>query len=237
MSTTSPRAPGARAKFEVAAAILADLDREVAALALEASEGKDGAAKALADHRGRIDHAQRDVTELRGAVMLAARLDREAAAAATAGMRAEQLSVFRKAMKTRDKEMATVLEAAAAMAAAYGRYSEATLDAQTAVPSGTVVPGLMVGPEGLYGPAFGPCKFLILAELYRLGPDRRDGIGRIVLPFARPATESTRLDHAAIPPGLDEFKAANRVIVTEIERQVATLDAQAMAAALKEVAA
>jgi hypothetical protein len=225
------RTPAAREKLAAAEATLAGLEADVGSLALEASEGKAGAEKALAAHRARIDQAARNVDELRRAVGLAERLDREADAAGAAKMRAEQLGQFKLAMKAREEAMAAVLAAGSAMAAAYGEYSEATLRAQIAVPTGTAVPQMGIGPNALYGPAFGPCERLILAELYRLAPARADGIGRFVLPFAKPISEMLRNQPDAIAPGIGELRAANQAIMQEIEAQVSALADREMTAA------
>jgi hypothetical protein len=190
--------------------------------------------KRLAGLRDQIATAARDVTELERAHELAARLDRESSAASAASMRADQLEAFKSAMGACEETIGAVLEAAAAMASAYGKYSEATLSAQIAVPAGTVIPMMLVGPNGLYGHAFGPCERLILAELWRLGPERGDGIGRIVLPFAK-SVSVLSTNHRALPPGIDEMRAANGAIVADIEAQVKKLNAEAVGAS--EVAA
>jgi hypothetical protein len=225
-----PRAPAVRAKLDQAEEVLADLTAALASLALEASEGKRDAEKALAAHRIKIEAAERQVSELRGALVLAERLDREAAAAAGAVMHAEQFTAFKAAMLAREKAMGAVLEAAKTMAAAYGRYSEATLAAQIAAPSGTAIPQMAIGTDGLAGPTFGPCERLILAELYRLAPERGDGAGRFVLPFAKP-TNVFYPDPTAIPPALSEFIKADQIIIDHIEKQIAALDQHAMATA------
>jgi hypothetical protein len=227
----SPRAPAAREKLAAAEAGLAGLEADVGVLALDASEGRAGAEKALAAHRGKIETAERQVSEMRRAVALASHLDQKAAAAAAASMRVDQLAEFKKAMTGRDKSMARVLELFGAAAKEYGRYSEATLAAQIAVPVGTVIPVMAIGPNGLYGPAFGPCERLVLAELYRLAPERQDGVGRFVFSFCKPSSEQTRGQPAAIKPGIDELLAADNAIIAEIEAQVEKLNAQAMRAA------
>jgi hypothetical protein len=228
---SGPRAPAARAKLDEAERELADLEASVAALALDASEGKAGAEKALGGHRSKIDQAARTVDELRRAVSLAERLDRQAAVTAAERMRGEQLAEFKKQLAARQKAMAAVLKAAADMAAAYGEFSEATLRAVVAVPMSTVVPQMAIGPNGVYGAAFGPCERLVLAELYRLAPERQDGIGRFVLPFAKPSSEQTRGEPTAIRPGIEELSAANSAIVANISEQIDKLNDQAARAA------
>ena len=225
------RAPAARSKLHLAEETLASLMAEVASLALEASEGKGGAERALAAHRLKVEAAERQASDLRRAVELAERLDREASATAAARMRREQMVAFQASMQIREREMAAVLEAIATAAAAYGRFSEASLSAQIAAPTGTSVVPMTMGPEGLYGHAFGPCEQLILSELYRLAPERADGLGRFVVPFAKPFAEAVRHNPAAIPPGIDAMRAASQAILADIEKQISALDQRAMAAA------
>jgi hypothetical protein len=73
-----------------------------------------------------------------------------------------------------------------------------------------------------------------LAELYRLAPERADGIGRFVLPFAKPTSELLRHKPEAIPSGIDEFRAADKAIVSEIEAQVGALADREMTIASTE---
>jgi hypothetical protein len=147
-------------------------------------------------------------------------------------MRSEQLVEFKRQFAAREKAMAAVLKAAADMAAAYGEYSEATLLSVGAVPSGTNVPPMSIGPDGLYGAAFGPCDRLILGELFRLAPGRHDGVGRFVLPFAKPPSEMVRGKPEAIPAGIDEMRAADDAIIADIAKQIEHLDEAAMRFAL-----
>ena len=231
------RAPAAREKLNSADGVLAELEATVGALALEASESVAGAEKALAAHRSKIEMAERQASEMRRAVALAERLDREAVAAGAATMRAEQLSELTAAFADREKEMGAVLAAAAAMAKAYGRFSEATLRAVAVVPSGTVVPVMGIGPHGVYGPAFGPAGNLILAEFYRLAPERKDGVGRFLLPFCKPMSELTRLQPQAIPAGIDEFTAADKAILADIAIQIERLNGRDLDVATKGLAA
>jgi hypothetical protein len=223
MQPNAPRAPAVAVKLAEADALLSELEASVAPLALAESEGVVGAKRDLQALESKIEAAKRERHKLRSAHRHALDLDRKANASAAARMRSEQLAAFRSEMQTREKEMVAVLEAAATMAKAYGRYSESTLSAQIAVPSGTSIPPMAIGPNGLYGPAFGPCERLILAELYRLAPSRADGIGRFVLPFSKPTSEMVRLKPEAIPPGIDEFIAADEAIIRELESQVLAL--------------
>lgn len=232
-----PRAPAAREKLASAETLLNALASQTGALVLEASEGGAAAEKALAAHRSKIDAAQRSVSELLQAVGFAEKQDRLASAADMARIRAAQFAEFEAAMAERKQGMAKVLAAAAAMAEAYAEYSAASLRAQIAVPSGTTVPPMMMGPEGLYGPAWGPCERLVLAEIYRLAPARQDGAGRFVVPFARPLSETVRNNPGAIPAGLDEFTRADQVIVNDIARQIERLNGAEIAAIEQKEAA
>lgn len=228
----TPRAPAIAEKLEAARAMLTAHAGEVAQTVLDVAEDVQGAPKRLFDLRAKISTAEREVGELEKAHELAARIDRQAHAATATHMRTEQLIAFRKEFEARETAMAAVLKAAAAMASAYGEYSEATLRAAAVIPSGTTVPPMMVGGEGTYGAAFGPCERLILAELYRLAPLREDGIGRFVLPFSKPPSEQLRGNHPAIPAGIDELRAADAAILADISRQIENLDEAAMRFAL-----
>lgn len=227
----APRAPAVREKLDCALGALAELEEQVAEYALEAAERKAGAADKLAGHRAKIEAAKTAADELAAALRLAEKLDRRNAAAGAAEMRAEQLAEFKKEFAAREKAMGAVLDAAAAMAKAYGEYSEATLRALAAAPTGTVIPPMFMGPENSYGPAFGPGERMILAELYRLSPERSDGIGKFVLPFARPSSEMTRNKPEEMPAGIDELRAAHEAIISSVARQVDRLDETAKHAA------
>lgn len=233
MTTTAPRAPGIAEKLEAARAILAAHNGEVAQTVLDAAENVPGATKRLCDLRANISTAELAVFELEKAHELAARIDRQSDVAAATRMRGEQLVEFKKAMTAREKAMARVLELFGEAAKEYGRYSEETLRAAVAVPSGTVAPPMMIGTtDGFAGNAFGPCERLILAELYRLAPEREDGVGRFVMPFAKPPNEQTRGQPAAIKPGIDELLAADKAIIADIAQQIENLDEAAMRFAL-----
>jgi hypothetical protein len=227
----APRAPAARARLEQAQRTLAELDADVASLALEAVEGKPGAEKALTAHRGKIDGAQHLVSELRRAVDLGERLDRETAAVAAATARTEALAEFTKRMSAREKAMAKLLELGTAMAGTFAEFAELTLAAQMAAPAGTSIPQMAIGPNGMFGPAFGRCENLLLAELWRLAPQRSDGT-RFVLPFAKP-TNVLNLNPAKQPHGMDEFRAAHRAILANVSRQISELNDRAITAASK----
>jgi len=223
-----PRAPAVAAKLEAAADLLHTLEQDVGQFVLDAAEGVPGAAKRLADLRTTISAAQRDVGELQQALALAEKLDRQSAATDTAKMRGDQFEAFKRTLSAREKAMAAVLKAGADMAAAYGEFSEVTLAAVTAVPSGAVIPQMAIGPGGVYGPAFGPCERLILAECWRLAPQREDGIGRFVLPFARPESEMVRDKPEAMRPGMEELRTADAAIIASVAAQIDKLNAAAM---------
>ena len=227
-----PRAPAIAEKLEAARAMLAVHAGEVAQTVLDAAENVPGALKRLTELRTRISTGELAVAELEKAYELAARIDRQAIASAATQMRGEQLAAFSEALEQRESAMDRVLKAGAEMAAAYGEYSEATLRAASVIPSGTTVPPMAIGGEGLFGSAFGPCERLIQSELYRLAPERADGIGRFVLPFAKPPSEQFRGNHPAIPAGIDELRAADAAILVDISRQIENLDEAAMRFAL-----
>ncbi|MCW2218311.1 hypothetical protein M2232_001843 [Bradyrhizobium japonicum] len=230
-SASGPRAPAVRLKLETAQAELAALDAEVATLTLDDAEEKPGARKALTAHRSDMQTAERRVDELKRALALAEKFDRQAAALGATAMRAEQFAVLRKTFDTRETAMADVLKAAADMAKAFGAYSEASLKAVSVVPVGATVPQMAVGPDGAYGTVFGPCELLILAELWRLAPDRKDGTGRFILPFAKPVMEMTRNKPEAMPEGMAEFKAAHAALLANISEQIEHLNETTMRAA------
>lgn len=231
---TKSHAPAAASRLAQAEATLGELENSLGPLSLAASENESGAEKKLAQLETQIGAARRELQKLQSAHSHAVLLDRRNTASAAAKLRDEQLADFTAAMQARGKEMAAVLQAAATMAAAFGRYSEQTLRASISAPIGTVIPAMAIGPNGSYGPAFGPCERLILTELWRVAPERKDGAGRFILPIAR-SPSITNTDRAAFSPALEEFATANRAIVAEIATQVEQLNG-AMAAATKEAA-
>lgn len=230
ISRPALRAPAIRARLDAAELVLASHNHEVAQTALDVAENLAGAPKRLFDLRAKISTAEREVAELEKAHALAETIDRQSAVTAAANMRAEQLVEFKKQFAAREKAMALVLKAAADMAAAFGEYSEATLRAAVAVPTGTVAIAMSIGAEGHGGIAFGPADRLVLSELYRLAPERHDGIGRFVLPFAKPPNEMMRGLPTDIAPGLDELIAADAAIVANIEAQIKKLNDEDVAA-------
>jgi hypothetical protein len=231
MSVTPPRAPAIAEKLEAARAMLIAHNSEIGQTVLDAAENVPGALKRLTELRSKISTAEREVFEYERAYDLAAKRDRVTAATAATQMRGEQLAEFKKEIAAREKSMARVLELFGEAAKEYGAYSEATLRALVAVPAGTFVPAMAIGAEGFAGPAFGPCERLLLAELYRLAPDRQDGAGRFVMPFCKPPSEQARGKPAAIQPGIEALLAADTAIVADISQQIEKLDAQAIRAA------
>lgn len=228
---TTARSSAPRAKLDQAERTLADLQQQTNVLALEAAEGKPGADKLLAVHRGKLELAQRIVAELRGAVALAERLDREADAHAAASSRAEQLSAFKEAMADRGEAMVTMIEAAGTMAKAFGQFILASERARALVPDGTALPDIHVGQHGLCGRSFGPLDRLIAAEMWRLAPSRGEGTNaHIALPFAAPVTEQQRFRPDAIPAALPEFQAAEAANIAAVEQQVEQINAAELAA-------
>jgi hypothetical protein len=217
------RAPAVAEQLASVEGVLAQLESQIAQCALDESEGVSGAAAKMTALNAKVSAQRAERHKKRQAHRLALALDRKTDAAAAARMRSEQLANFKANCQAREQAMTAVLTAASAMAKAFGDFSEATLKAAISTPSGTSVPPMAIGPSGAYGPAFGPCERLVLAELYRLAPERADGIGRFVLPFAKPTSELLRHKPEAIPPGIDEFRAADQAIVREIEAQVGAL--------------
>ena len=228
-NTLPPRAPAVREKLGRAEEVLAQLEADVAALALDASEGVAGAEKALAAHRSRIEMAERQESEMRRAVALAERLDREAAAGSAVAMHAEQLAAFRNHVGSREKAMKRGLEHAAEMAKAFAEFTVMTEAMVGVLPSGTAFPVMAMGENGLSGNLLSSCEKLLLAEMFRLG-DASNG-RRAPIPFSKPQTVSMRDNPGEIPPGIEVLKAAHQAMLRDIEQQVAKLDAEIMNAA------
>ncbi len=225
------RAPAAREKLQLAEAVLAELEADVALLALEASEGKSGVDKALASQRSKIEAAVRSVSELKRAVTLAEKLDRQTAAGEAARMRADQLAAFHKHGKERLAAAEEILKAAAVMALAMQRYGIATQQMVGVVPAGTALPIMSLGQNGIYGGALGNLELLLTSEFYRLGAGLEPFNGqRFYIPFAKQPTLGST-DHRVMQSGIDAFRDAQAAIVTEIEGQIAKIDATDMSTA------
>jgi hypothetical protein len=230
-----PRAPAIAAKLNQAEALLKELEQETAILSLEEFEGKPGAAKALASHRAKLEMAELQASELRQAVALAERLDREAVANAAVASRAEQFARFQKPMAASDKKMAKMLGTVALLSSEFADFCEDRLEAAQATPGGTSPALVNMGPNNTYGATWSDCGRLIQAELWRTAPLRRDGKGRFVLPFATPPIHSST-DHTTLPPAIDEFRRAEQIVISDMARQVSDLDKRELSAATKKVA-
>jgi hypothetical protein len=224
-----PRAPAVAAKLDAARAVLQDLECDVGHAALEAAEGEPGAAKRLADLRSKISAAEREVSELTRAHELAARLDREGVAAGAIKMRGEQLAAFKGHMADRENAMATAIEHSGKMAIAFAESLMHSEKMISVLPSGTAMPTLSMGENGLSGNILGACDSLLLAEMYRVGAQHaQPGRGLPVLPFSRPRIVQLRDEPGKIPPQIETLKEAHAVVLREIEGQVTKLDSQAM---------
>lgn len=226
-----PRAPAARAKLQQAEAVLAELEADVATLALEASEGKAGADKALAGHRSKIELAACSVSELRRAVHLAEKLDRKSAAGEAERMRADQFGAFLKHGKERLSAAEDIFKAAAVMATATQRYGVATQQMVSVLPAGTSLPIMSMGRIGEFGGALSNLELLLSAEFWRLAADADVPYGkRFSVPFARQPTMGNA-DHRTMEPAAIVFGEAHAAIISEIEAQLAKIAAKAMTAA------
>jgi hypothetical protein len=226
------RAPAIAAKLAQADAVLKELEQETAILSLEEFEGKPGAAKALSQHRAKLEMAERQASELQQAVKLAEFLDRQAIANAAVASRAEQFATFQKPMARSGNTMAKILETATLLSSLYAEFCEERLESAQTMPGGTSAPLVNMGPNNVYGASWSDCGRLIQAELFRTAPLRRDGAGRFVLPFATPPIHSST-DHRSLPAAIDEFRKADAAVLAEISRQVSDLDKRAMTAAQK----
>lgn len=224
-----PRAPAAREKLGRAEESLTQLEADVAVLALDASEGKAGAEKALAAHRSRIEMAERQVSEMRAAVKLAERLDREADAGAAAQMRAEQFAVFEKAAAARIDAMSEVLALIGKASAVYARYVNASAEMATALPTGTHLPPMHF--EGYSGHFLGNGEALIGREAFRLAsPGAKP-------PFAKLPSLSAGDNVGAMRPGVEILREAHTAVLNSVKAQVERLDAAALDQATRTEAA
>jgi hypothetical protein len=191
--------------------------------------------KRLTVLRRERDEARNAVEEMEAGLAVSQRRDREAIASAAATSRAEQLAVFKTAMAGRERAMAKALDALGVFARAYADYSQATLTAMESIPSGTHAPQVAMGPLGGYGSSWSNCERMLLAELFRIAPERKDGIGRLIAPFAKAPLHSDT-NHRTLPDAISEFRKADATVLAEIARQVSDLDKRAMIAAQKAAA-
>jgi hypothetical protein len=232
---SQPRSPAIAAKLAQAEAVLKELAQDTAILSLEEFEGKPGAAKALSQHRSKIEMAERQASELRQAVALAERLDREAVASAAAVSLSEQAKVFRADMEDREGDFVSALDHIGKAAQHLISYARKTLKAGGSVPSGCTVPVMMVGNQKQEH-AFGFCKALLDAEWYRHIPPAGEG----QLPLGLPYGEHPKFGHTdptSIRPSAEDFHDANEAIIRSVEAQASAISARAMAAASANKAA
>lgn len=220
-----PRAPAARIRLEAAQTALSTLFLERDALALNSLEGKPGADKALASHRTKIEAAERDVTELNGAVNLAERLDREVDAHASIEMRGEQFALFEKAAEARVDAMAEVLAAIEKATVAYGNFVKATEQMAVALPTATALPPLHF--DGYAGHFLGNGEALIGRESFRIaGPGPKP-------PFAKMPALSAGDNTAAMRPGIEILREAHTAALNSVKTQCERLDKDALDRATK----
>lgn len=225
---SAPRAPAVREKLDCALGALAELEEQVAELALDAAERKPGAADKLAGHRSKIEAAKTAVDELRAALRLAVKLDRRSDAAAAATMRVEQFSIMKQRAEVRLKAVATIMEAVATAAKAYNEYALATNQMVVAIPTGTRLGQIHIGRNGYGGSWIGDLKDLIASEAYRVAPIDAHGRGAR-LPFAN-APEITSTDPGKFPPAIDLMTDAQQAVLRDIEGQMQRLNAECLAA-------
>lgn len=222
------RAPACAAKLEAARASLRGLRSEVGPARLAADEGAaPTSAKELNDLRARIADAEREVLELEEALKLALRLDQRAEFAARAKTRSQQLIAFQKHGAERVAAVHELCDASAAMAVAYQKYGLATRLMAGVLPSGTNMPPMGLGADGVLESAVGNLERLLSAELYRCSQADADG-QRFVVPFGKPPTLNST-DPAKCPPCAEIFAEAQQAIVTEIRGQLARMEAAEVA--------
>lgn len=223
------RAPAVEEKLACALGALAELEEQVAEYALEAAERKPGAADKLAGHRAKIEAANTAASELRGALRLARKLDRQADAGAAAQMRAEQLAVFEKAAAARIDAMSEVLALIGKASAVYARYVNASAEMAAALPTGTHLPAMHF--EGYSGHFLGNGEALIGREAFRLAsPGAKP-------PFAKLPSLSAGDNVAAMRPGVEILREAHTAVLNSVKAQVERLDAAALDQATRTEAA
>jgi len=229
------RATAIGEKLEAARAVRASLDPEIAQAALEAAEGVRGADKRLADLRARVASVDRDVSEATLAYDLARQLDRRAEIAGRAQMRETQLADFAGHARGRDAAVDEMCGAIETFAKAFARYVNLTLKLTGALPLGTSMPQLGMGPNNAFGSALGDLSSLMAAEAFR-HVDMSSPV-RAALPFAKAPTLGLANNPAAVPPASDAFKEATAAMLGEVSAQVARLNSEdATALGTKEAA-
>lgn len=213
------RAAQVRASHEAALSVLTELEGEVAQFALDAIERQPGAAEKLAAHREKIDAARRAADELRAALDLAERLDRETDAVGAATLRAEQLALFERTGAERVQAMTEIIQCVATSAEAFGRYVAASRRMVDAVPVGTRLP-LMTFGNGTGGNWLGDGEFLIGREAYRLA----ELSGAPKLPFAKPPPLAHGTAAERMQPATEILEETQAAVLRELTGQVANLN-------------
>jgi hypothetical protein len=214
------RAAAARTRLEAVEAVLSELLDERDALALDALEAKPGADKALANHRAKIETAERVVSEMAGAVKLAERLDLEADAVGVATLRAEQLAAFERFGAERVKAMTEIIQCVAKSTKAFDRYVIATRAMVDAVPTGTRLPVMGFGGDGNSGNWLGDGEILIGREAYRLA----ELAGAPKLSFAKPPPLSHGTSAKKMQPAAEILEETQAAALRELTGQVARLN-------------
>jgi hypothetical protein len=228
-----PRAPAIAMKLDAAREKLGRIRDDVGQTALDAAEGVEGADERLAALRANIAGAEQVVEELTKAFDLAAKYDRQAAAAGAADMRLKQFEVMQAKADLRLRAVTRLMEAIGVAAEAYGEYVAATNQMVVALPTGTRLSFISMGRNGYGGSWVGDLKGLLEAEAWRLMPKVRGGEKR--LPFAV-APELTNDDHTKLPSAIEVMTFAQESILRDVEIQMQRLNAESMAQAKGEAA-
>lgn len=213
------RSAQVRASHEAALSVLAELEGEVAQFALDAIERQPGAAERLAGHRERVDAARRAADELRAALELSERLDREADAVGASSLRAEQLAAFERFGAERVEAMTEVIQCVGKSAQAFARYATATASMVNSVPTGTRLP-LMGFGDGTGGNWLGDGEILIGREAYRVA----ELAGAPKLPFARNPPLSHGTSAKRMLPATEILEETQAAVLRELTGQVARLN-------------
>jgi hypothetical protein len=175
------------AKLDGARAQVAALEVETAELALEAVEGKPGAAGKLVSHRDKLATYRQHAGELLSALDLAKSRDGAADAEEHYRHLLVALEQIKKAFKARDAAGARFCKAAEEIVAAYKDLLTQSYNVENLVPRELGMrPGFALQAESIIdGRAF-PCGLdgLVAAELYRNSGTRRPGQSDGILPKA-----------------------------------------------------
>jgi hypothetical protein len=233
--TPKYRAPPVAEKLAAAEAHLQDLEGHIAQVALDEAEGVSGASERMQELNAQISAARAERHKLRSAHRLAVDIDRRNEVQARTKIRSSQLSAMLAYARQRDAAVVEIFEAAKTMAAAYSKYSSATLQMVGVKPIGTQFPMMAMGPNGLCGSVIGDLERLISVELLRCSSVNSNG-QRFAVPFAKPLDLSHRDDPEAIPPALDMFRTAQEAIIAEIKGQCDQAEANDLAVTTKTTA-